>query len=227
MPAGPAPTIARSAIARSAVMRQVEMAPAALAADAHAGSDGDHAALPVRHAVDLGEAIEAHAHHAIGRALAAADRRVADRRTGRRAAPRRRPRRPAARSTVRPSTSTAIVAARPRQAAAGTSKRFAENGAMHRVERAGGDHRREQIGVRPGQGDAAVAIRGKGAGEALGFVVDRQPVRRHDAQRRPGAHDLQFREPRKGPARRGRRSSASPPGSGRCRSRPPPRCCRA
>ena len=108
------------------------MAPAALAADAHAGSDRDHAALAVRHAVDLGEAIEAHPHHAIGCALAASDRGVADRRQagqqyrgggGR-----------ALRHTDGPALDLdrdLIAPGRgPRQAAAGTSKRFAENGAM-------------------------------------------------------------------------------------------------
>src|SRR5882724_10426294 len=60
-----------------------------------------------------------------------------------------------------------------------------------RVEHAGRDHRREEIGVRPGKGDATVAIRGESAGKALRLVIDWQPVGRHHSQCRPGADDLQ------------------------------------
>src|SRR5438128_231905 len=90
---------------------------------------------------------------------------------------------PAGTTTLRPSTSTATVAAAP-------SGRFRNIKALggkrreHGVERSSRDHRRKQIGVRPGQRYAAVAIGGKGAGTALRFVIDRQPVGRHDPERR-------------------------------------------
>src|SRR5947209_6163286 len=110
MPAGPAPTMARSTVieigplaardcfvapllamtlfllslrAQRSNLGGIEVPGAALAADAHAGAGGDHAALSIRHAVDIGEAIEADAHHAIGRALAAVHRRLADARQSR------------------------------------------------------------------------------------------------------------------------------------------------
>src|SRR5438876_3844619 len=63
--------------------------------------------------------------------------------------------------TVCPSTSTAIVA----PGASGRGRNIEALGRKRRhrrVERAGGDHRREGIGVRAGQGDAAVAIGGEG-----------------------------------------------------------------
>src|SRR5712692_8649158 len=88
---------------------------------------------------------------------------------------------PAGTMTVRPSTVTAIVAAE-------LSGRFLNIEApggkrrQNRVERPRRDHRREQIGVRAGERDAAVAIGGEGAREALRSVVDRQPVGRHDAE---------------------------------------------
>src|SRR5437763_11518734 len=64
--------------------------------------------------------------------------------------------------TVCPSTSTAIVAA----VASGRGRNIEALGRKrrhYRVERAGGNHRREGIGVRPHQGDAAVAVGGEGA----------------------------------------------------------------
>src|SRR6202011_5322190 len=70
-------------------------------------------------------------------------------------------------------------------------------GLERRVEHAGGDHRREESGVRPGEGDAAVAIRGESPGKTLRLVIDRQPVGRHHPQCSPGADDLQIAQPGK------------------------------
>src|SRR5690349_16280391 len=70
-------------------------------------------------------------------------------------------------------------------------------GFERRIEHAGSDQRREEIGVRPGECDAAVAIRGESAWKALRLVIDRQPVGRHHPQCRPGPDDLQIAQPRK------------------------------
>src|SRR5204862_1902770 len=84
---------------------------------------------------------------------------------------------PSGTTTARPSTVTAMVAAgasdrRRNIKALGRERR------QGRVERAGGDHRREQIGVRSGEGHAAVAIGGESAGKAFRLIVDRQAVGR-------------------------------------------------
>src|ERR1700675_1602617 len=82
---------------------------------------------------------------------------------------------PAGTRTVRPSTSTAIVAAA-LSSRGRNIEALGRKGRQHRVERALGDHRREQFGMRSCQGDAAVAIGGERAGEALGLVVNRQAI---------------------------------------------------
>src|SRR6516164_8381592 len=95
---------------------------------------------------------------------------------------------PAGTITARPSTVTATVGRGP----SGRGRNIEPLGRKEfklRVERPGGDHRREEVGMRPGESDAAVTIGGEGTGEALRLVVDRQSVRRHNPQCRPGAHD--------------------------------------
>src|SRR6516165_6937937 len=104
---------------------------------------------------------------------------------------------PAGTITVRPSTTTGTVG----RWSSGRGRNIEPLGRKElecRVERALGNHRREEIGMRPGEGDTAVTIRGEGAREALRLVVDRQPVGWHDPQCRPGAHDLQIAQPRVG-----------------------------
>src|SRR5271166_7069458 len=71
MPAGPAPTIAR-------LRSPFDLTRSDLPANPHASTRLDDAAPPVRHAVDLRETVETDPHHAIGRAFAALDRRLAD-----------------------------------------------------------------------------------------------------------------------------------------------------
>src|SRR5947207_14081859 len=86
---------------------------------------------------------------------------------------------PGGTATVCPSTSTETVLA----GASGRSRNIEALGRKrrhHRIERARRDHRRKDIGVRPRQRDAAVAICGKGAGKLRGFVIDRQPGERPD-----------------------------------------------
>ena len=46
------------------------------------------------------------------------------------------------------------------------------------------------------RGDTTVAVGGEGTGEALRLVINRQPIRRHDPQRRPSAYNLQIAQPR-------------------------------
>src|SRR5947209_16291847 len=88
---------------------------------------------------------------------------------------------PATTKIVRPSTMTAIVA----ESASGR-RRNIETLCRKRVEdgieRARGDHRGKQVGMRPGERHAAVAVGGKRSGKALRLVVDRQAVGRHDPQ---------------------------------------------
>ena len=65
MPAGPAPTISRS---QRSVMPDLPLA--VLALDAHAVAHWRETGLDRAHAIDPGEAVEAHTHHAVGRAPA-------------------------------------------------------------------------------------------------------------------------------------------------------------
>src|SRR5579859_1788621 len=90
---------------------------------------------------------------------------------------------------ARPSTSTRIVGA----PVSGRGRNIEASGAErreHRVQLAGCDHRREDIGMRPGKRDAAVAVRGKRARATHRLIIDRQTVRRHYTQRRPGPDNL-------------------------------------
>src|SRR3954453_1698361 len=102
---------------------------------------------------------------------------------------------PAGTRTILPSTSTAMVGGVPSGRARNTEA-SGQNRRNNWIERAGRDHWREGVGVRRRQRDATMAVRCECAGKLLGFIVDRQAVGRDDPQCRPGAHDLQFGDPR-------------------------------
>src|SRR5579875_130846 len=87
---------------------------------------------------------------------------------------------PAGTRTIRPSTATAIIAAAAGSRRSRNIKAPRRKGLEHRVEHAFCDHRRKPSGMRRGERDAAVTTGEEGAGTALGVVIDRQPVGRHD-----------------------------------------------
>src|SRR5580700_8100063 len=95
-------------------------------------------------------------------------------------------------STVTPTVATVLSGRLRNIEALGGERR------QYGIERARRDHWREGVGVRAGEGHAAVAIGGESAGEFLAFVVDRLAVRRHHPQGGPSPHNLQLGDIGKG-----------------------------
>src|SRR6185312_15397728 len=107
---------------------------------------------------------------------------------------------PARAVTGSPSTdsvtlSPPISGSRSNTGLAGIEPPGAEGGELG-IEPPRGDHRRDRERVVGGEGDAAVAGRNERAGTARRLLVDREAVLRHDAQRRPAAHDVEAAEQR-------------------------------